>query len=211
MFVPELRTVRRIRHPRVLSPPSPCRLTAAQAVTPDGRRAVSASHDNTLNVWELESGATIATFSCDAYAQCFAVANDCTIVAGIKAAASTKPSRSCSSSMIRAIRLRSAITTSRPSRPTFQQIRFADFRVREGANGVRRIGDAVDAAAGIALVGSSIATQVVAYRLHDNPSLGRPVAHLGLPVLRDLYEPLSWARWAWQFGNRSPACSIRRS
>jgi hypothetical protein len=27
---------------------------------------------------------------------------------------------------------------------TFQQIRFADFRVREGANGVRRIGDAVE-------------------------------------------------------------------
>jgi WD40 repeat protein len=43
----------------------------AVAVTPDGR-AVSASHDATLKVWELESGATIATFSGDASAQCFA-------------------------------------------------------------------------------------------------------------------------------------------
>jgi WD40 repeat protein len=54
----------------------------AVAVTPDGRRAVSASADQTLKVWELESGAAIATFSCDASAQCCAVANDSTIVAG---------------------------------------------------------------------------------------------------------------------------------
>ena len=54
----------------------------AVAVTPDGRRAVSASQDHTLKVWELESGATIATFSCDASAQCCTLANEWTIVAG---------------------------------------------------------------------------------------------------------------------------------
>ena len=32
------------------------------AVTPDGRRAVSASGDRTLRLWDLESGQTIRTF-----------------------------------------------------------------------------------------------------------------------------------------------------
>ena len=54
----------------------------AVAVTPDGRRAVSASDDRTLKVWELETGIPIATYSCDASAQCCAVANDWTIIAG---------------------------------------------------------------------------------------------------------------------------------
>ena len=31
------------------------------AITPDGRRAVSASDDNTLRIWDLESGQTIRT------------------------------------------------------------------------------------------------------------------------------------------------------
>ena len=34
---------------------------AAVAVTPDGRRAVSASYDHTLRLWELESGQAIRT------------------------------------------------------------------------------------------------------------------------------------------------------
>jgi hypothetical protein len=52
------------------------------AVTPDDQRAVSASHDKTLKAWELESGATIATFSCDASAQYCIVPTDWTILAG---------------------------------------------------------------------------------------------------------------------------------
>ena len=31
------------------------------AITPDGRRAVSASYDNTLRVWDLESGQSVRT------------------------------------------------------------------------------------------------------------------------------------------------------
>ena len=42
------------------------------AVTPDGRRAVSASEDNTLKVWDLETGEVLATFTCDAAAFCCA-------------------------------------------------------------------------------------------------------------------------------------------
>ena len=42
----------------------------AVAVTPDGQRAVSASDDNTLKVWELESGELLATFTCDSFAGC---------------------------------------------------------------------------------------------------------------------------------------------
>jgi hypothetical protein len=55
------------------------------AVMPDGRRAVSASTDNTLKAWELESGATITTFSCDAAAWCCAVAKESTVIAGDQA------------------------------------------------------------------------------------------------------------------------------
>ena len=32
------------------------------AVTPDGARAVSASHDNTLRVWDLATGEALASF-----------------------------------------------------------------------------------------------------------------------------------------------------
>jgi WD domain, G-beta repeat len=35
------------------------------AMSPDGRRAVSASLDNTLKVWDLETGTLIAAFTCD--------------------------------------------------------------------------------------------------------------------------------------------------
>jgi WD40 repeat protein len=52
------------------------------AVTPDGRRAVSASWDHTLKVWDLESGASIATFYCDGYASCCTWADGHRIIAG---------------------------------------------------------------------------------------------------------------------------------
>jgi WD40 repeat protein len=51
-------------------------------VSGDGRRAVSASRDRTLKVWDLETGAAVATFTCDAVARCCAFAGDRRIVAG---------------------------------------------------------------------------------------------------------------------------------
>jgi WD40 repeat protein len=44
----------------------------AVAVSPDGQRAVSASHDQTLKVWDLASGAFLATFTFDSAAHCCA-------------------------------------------------------------------------------------------------------------------------------------------
>ena len=38
-------------------------LVNAVAVTPDGRRAISASADHTLRVWDFESGNYIAAFT----------------------------------------------------------------------------------------------------------------------------------------------------
>ena len=53
------------------------------AVTPDGRRAVSASDDNTLKVWDLESGKCMITFIGEGAFLCCAIANDGkTIIAG---------------------------------------------------------------------------------------------------------------------------------
>ena len=52
------------------------------SVSPDGRRAVSASDDKTLKVWDLELGTIVATFTCDASAQCCAFAGVHNIVAG---------------------------------------------------------------------------------------------------------------------------------
>ncbi len=52
------------------------------AVTPDGKYAVSTSLDKTLKVWDLASGAAIATFHCDAAAECCAFVDQHRIVAG---------------------------------------------------------------------------------------------------------------------------------
>jgi WD40 repeat protein len=51
-------------------------------VSPDGRRVVSASSDFTLKVWDLETGATLTTFTCDASARCCAFYSLRTIIAG---------------------------------------------------------------------------------------------------------------------------------
>ena len=52
------------------------------AVSPDGRRAVSASHDHTLKVWDLETGRPVATFTCDSAARCCAFAGTRIIIVG---------------------------------------------------------------------------------------------------------------------------------
>lgn len=57
-------------------------MVSAVAVMPDGDRAVSASDDNTLNVWKLETATLVATFYCDAAASCCTFASNQTIVAG---------------------------------------------------------------------------------------------------------------------------------
>lgn len=41
-----------------------------------GRLVVSASDDKTLRVWEVETGAALATFTCDSAAYCCAFADD---------------------------------------------------------------------------------------------------------------------------------------
>jgi WD40 repeat protein len=51
-------------------------------VSPDGRRAVSASSDRTLKVWDLETGKPLATFSCDYPASCCTFAGARMVVAG---------------------------------------------------------------------------------------------------------------------------------
>jgi WD40 repeat protein len=50
-------TLRTLEHPDKVS---------AVAVTPDGRRAASASSYHTLRLWDLESGKQITTFTADA-------------------------------------------------------------------------------------------------------------------------------------------------
>ena len=47
----------------------------AAAVTPDGHRVVSASIDDTVRLWDFETGAILASFSCDTWAYSCAVSN----------------------------------------------------------------------------------------------------------------------------------------
>ncbi|GAB1541616.1 hypothetical protein NUACC21_42870 [Scytonema sp. NUACC21] len=55
----------------------------AIAVTPDGRKAISAGYDNTLKVWDLENRQKVTSFIGDSAMFCCAVAPDgVTIVAG---------------------------------------------------------------------------------------------------------------------------------
>ena len=61
----------------------PQRSVTAVAITPDGRHAVSASRDNTLRVWDLESGKELALLTADSPTISCAVSLDGrTIVAG---------------------------------------------------------------------------------------------------------------------------------
>ncbi len=49
---------------------------AALALSTDGRRAISASEDNTVRLWDLQSAKSIAAFTCDGSAQCCTFAGD---------------------------------------------------------------------------------------------------------------------------------------
>jgi len=53
------------------------------AVSADGRRAVFASHDITVKVWDVDIGALIATFTCDTVAHCCAFIADDQLIAGV--------------------------------------------------------------------------------------------------------------------------------
>ena len=49
---------------------------SAVAVTPDGERAISASRDKTLKLWDLETGVCLAPFAADHGLYCCAVDSD---------------------------------------------------------------------------------------------------------------------------------------
>ncbi len=57
-------------------------MVSAVAVLADGRRALSGSYDNTLRLWDLETGKCLAEFTADAAITCVAFARDDLIVAG---------------------------------------------------------------------------------------------------------------------------------
>ena len=54
----------------------------AVAVRGDGRVAVSASHDHTLKVWDLDCDMVLATFTSDAAAMCCAFIDNRKLIAG---------------------------------------------------------------------------------------------------------------------------------
>jgi type IV secretion system protein VirD4 len=51
------------------------------------------------------------------------------------------------------------------------------------------------------IVASSVTTQVIAYQLHFNPSLGKPLWHTPLAYAKLLYAPYAWCCWLWRFEN----------
>jgi WD40 repeat protein len=58
-------------------------LVSAVCLTHDGRRAVSGSYDNTLKIWDMETGRLMAVFRGDGPISAVAVASDGrTIVTG---------------------------------------------------------------------------------------------------------------------------------
>jgi WD40 repeat protein len=52
------------------------------SLAPDGRRAVSASLDHALRVWDTEHGTSIATFMCESSPRACRMSPDGTIAAG---------------------------------------------------------------------------------------------------------------------------------
>ena len=52
------------------------------APLPDGRRALSGSSDNTLKLWDLESGICCATWTADQPISCVAAVSDRFFIAG---------------------------------------------------------------------------------------------------------------------------------
>ena len=54
----------------------------AVALSGDGQRVVAASADDTLKVWDVETGVLLATFTCDTLAYCCAFINDRKLIVG---------------------------------------------------------------------------------------------------------------------------------
>ena len=52
------------------------------AMTTDGKRALAASWDNTVKMWDLATGHLVGTFYCDAPAYCCAFVDDQRILVG---------------------------------------------------------------------------------------------------------------------------------
>jgi WD40 repeat protein len=52
------------------------------ALSSDGRHAVSVSQDRTLRVWNVDAGEVLATFTCDAGANCASLSSLHAIIAG---------------------------------------------------------------------------------------------------------------------------------